>query len=57
MGLEKDAVEALGKLDSWQAEHQFYSYKVAKLKEDFKKIDALVKSFIQDNIIMDSQQE
>ena len=55
MGLEKDAVEALGKLDSWQAEHQFYSDKVTKLKEDFKKIDALVKSFIQDNIIMDSQ--
>ena len=46
MGLEKDANEAVGKLDLWQSEQQFYKQKVAKLKEDFKKIDDLVKSFI-----------
>ena len=55
MGMQMDVNDAQGKLEEWQAEHEFYNHKVTNLREDFKKIDTLIKGFIQDNQLLDSQ--
>ena len=49
MGMQVNVNDAQGKLEEWQAEHEFYNHKVTNLREDFKKIDTLIKGFIQDN--------